>query len=52
MSVELFEDSTNIVEIVEREMAQSTALELDRVALVGSGIGPGTARDQEHARAC
>lgn len=40
MSVELFEDSTNIVEIVEREMAQSTALELDRVALVGSGVAP------------
>jgi HK97 family phage major capsid protein len=40
MSVELFEDSTNISEIVEREMAQSTALELDRVALVGSGTPP------------
>jgi HK97 family phage major capsid protein len=40
MSVELFEDSTNISEIVEREMAQSTALELDRVALVGSGVAP------------
>jgi HK97 family phage major capsid protein len=40
MSVELFEDSTNISEIVEREMAQSTAIELDRVALVGSGVAP------------
>jgi HK97 family phage major capsid protein len=40
MSVELFEDSTNISEIVEREMAQSTAVELDRVALVGSGVAP------------
>jgi HK97 family phage major capsid protein len=40
MSVELFEDSTNIVEIVESEMAASTALELDRVALIGSGTPP------------
>jgi HK97 family phage major capsid protein len=40
MSVELFEDSTNIVEIVESEMAASTANELDRVALVGSGTPP------------
>jgi HK97 family phage major capsid protein len=40
MSVELFEDSTNISEIVEQEMAASTALELDRVALVGSGTPP------------
>lgn len=40
MSVELFEDSTNIVEIVESEMAASTALELDRVALVGTGTAP------------
>ena len=40
MSVELFEDSANISEIVEQEMAASTALELDRVALVGTGTAP------------
>ena len=40
MSVELFEDATNIVELVEREMSASTALELDRVAVVGSGVDP------------
>lgn len=40
MSVELFEDSTNISEIVEREMSTYTANELDRVALVGSGTAP------------
>lgn len=40
MSVELFEDSANISEIVEREMAQSTAIELDRVALIGTGTAP------------
>jgi HK97 family phage major capsid protein len=40
LSVELSEDSTNIDAIIEREMAQSLALELDRVALVGSGSAP------------
>jgi HK97 family phage major capsid protein len=40
MSVELFEDSPNISEIVETEMSRSTALELDRAALVGSGTAP------------
>jgi HK97 family phage major capsid protein len=40
MSVELFEDASNISQIVEDEMAKSTALELDRVALVGSGTPP------------
>jgi HK97 family phage major capsid protein len=40
MSVELFEDAPNISTIVEQEMATSTALELDRVALVGSGTPP------------
>ncbi len=37
MSVELFEDADNIADIVESEMAASSARELDRVALVGSG---------------
>jgi HK97 family phage major capsid protein len=40
MSVELSEDSNNIDAIIEREFSQAIALELDRVALVGSGIAP------------
>jgi HK97 family phage major capsid protein len=40
MSVELSEDSQNIDQIIETEFAQATALELDRAALLGSGISP------------
>lgn len=40
LSVELSEDSANIDTIIEREMAAAMALELDRVALVGSGVAP------------
>jgi HK97 family phage major capsid protein len=40
MSVELSEDSVNIDQIVEREMARGFAVELDRVALIGSGVAP------------
>lgn len=40
LSVELSEDSTNIDAIIEREMATALALELDRVALLGSGTAP------------
>jgi HK97 family phage major capsid protein len=40
MSVELFEDMQDgTEEIIEREIAQAIALELDRVALRGSGSG-------------
>lgn len=40
MSVELGEDSLNIDEIIERELAAQLALELDRAALLGSGSAP------------
>src|SRR5690606_36080036 len=40
MSVELSEDSTNIDDIIGRELAGQLALELDRVALLGSGSPP------------
>ena len=40
LSVELSEDSSNIDTILEREMAAAMALELDRVALLGSGTAP------------
>lgn len=40
LSVELSEDSSNIDAIIERELASSMALELDRVALLGSGTPP------------
>jgi HK97 family phage major capsid protein len=40
MSVELFEDmSPGAEKVIEREIAQAIALELDRVALRGSGTG-------------
>lgn len=39
LSVELSEDSTNVDAIIEREMAQALALELDRACLLGSGSG-------------
>lgn len=40
LSVELSEDSANIDAIIEGEMANALALELDRVALLGSGTAP------------
>jgi HK97 family phage major capsid protein len=40
LSVELSEDSNNIAAIIERELAAAFALELDRVALFGSGVAP------------
>jgi HK97 family phage major capsid protein len=40
LSVELSEDSANIGTIIETELAAALALELDRVALVGSGVDP------------
>jgi HK97 family phage major capsid protein len=40
LSVELSEDSANIDQIIERELAAAMALELDRVALLGSGSAP------------
>lgn len=40
MSVELGEDSANIDAIIETEMANAMALELDRAALFGSGSAP------------
>jgi HK97 family phage major capsid protein len=40
LSVELSEDSANIDQIIETEMARSMALEVDRVALLGSGVAP------------
>lgn len=40
MSVELSEDSPNASQIIEDTLASSLALELDRVALIGSGTDP------------
>lgn len=40
LSVELSEDSANIATIIETELAAALALELDRVALAGSGSDP------------
>lgn len=40
LSVELSEDSVNIDQIIETEMAGALALELDRVCLTGSGTPP------------
>jgi HK97 family phage major capsid protein len=40
LSVELSEDSANIDATIEAEMARAMAVELDRVALVGSGTPP------------
>ena len=37
MSIELFEDSPNIGDIIQQALVQAAALELDRVALVGDG---------------
>jgi HK97 family phage major capsid protein len=40
LSVELSEDSVNVADIIETEMARAAAAELDRVALLGSGTPP------------
>lgn len=40
LSVELSEDSVNIDTAIERELSAQLALELDRVALLGSGSAP------------
>jgi len=40
LSVELSEDSVNVDQIIERELSQALALELDRAALLGSGVAP------------
>jgi HK97 family phage major capsid protein len=40
LSIELSEDSVNIDAIIERELSAAMALELDRVALLGSGVAP------------
>lgn len=40
MSVELSEDSINVDQAIERELAAQLALELDRAALFGSGTPP------------
>lgn len=40
LSVELSEDSVNVDQIIEAELAAQLALELDRVALLGSGSAP------------
>jgi HK97 family phage major capsid protein len=40
LSQELWQDSVNIGSMVETSLAQSLALELDRVALVGTGVAP------------
>jgi HK97 family phage major capsid protein len=40
MSVELAEDSIGAEAIIEQELARALALELDRVALRGSGVSP------------
>ena len=40
LSVELSEDSANIDAIVETELSRAMAVELDRVALLGSGTPP------------
>jgi HK97 family phage major capsid protein len=40
LSVELSEDSANIDQVIERELAGQLALELDRAALLGSGTPP------------
>ncbi len=40
MSVELIEDAGNVDEVVNNAIAQKIALELDRVALNGSGTSP------------
>lgn len=40
LSVELSEDSANIGTIIETELSRALALELDRVALAGSGSDP------------
>jgi len=40
MSVELSEDSPNASQVIEDTLSESLALELDRVALVGSGTDP------------
>jgi HK97 family phage major capsid protein len=39
ISIELLEDATNLSDIVERTIAEALAIELDRVALLGSGVG-------------
>jgi len=39
-SIELADDSVNISEIIERELSQQLAQELDRVILLGSGTPP------------
>ena len=40
LSVELSEDSLNVDQMIERELAGQLALELDRAALLGSGTPP------------
>jgi HK97 family phage major capsid protein len=40
LSVELSEDSVNVDQMIERELSRQLALELDRVALLGSGTPP------------
>lgn len=40
MSVELSEDSLNIDQIIEGELAKAAALEVDRAALLGTGVAP------------
>jgi HK97 family phage major capsid protein len=40
LSVELAEDSVNVDALIEQELAAALALELDRVALLGSGSAP------------
>jgi HK97 family phage major capsid protein len=40
LSVELSEDSVNVDQMIERELAGQLALELDRAALLGSGTPP------------
>src|SRR5690606_13693940 len=39
-SQELFMDSPNIGQIIDTALSQSMGLEMDRVALVGSGVAP------------
>ena len=40
LSVELSEDAANVDQVIERELSQQLALELDRAALLGSGTPP------------
>ena len=40
ISIEAVEDATNLSDILNRSFANALALELDRVLLLGSGVGP------------